>query len=81
MIEGTAPKAAESSSSLGQRTTLSNTKFEVQKFDGTNNFGIRQCEVMDVLYQQELDIALEDRPVDIGDKEWTQINCQACSTI
>ena len=41
------------------RTMVSNAKFEVEKFDGTNNFGIWQCEVMDILIQQELDIALK----------------------
>ena len=30
---------------------VSNTKFEVERFDGTNNFGIWQCEMMDVLTQ------------------------------
>ena len=40
------------------RTMVFTAKFEVEKFDGTNNFGMWQCEVMDVLVQQELDIAL-----------------------
>ncbi|KAG5527861.1 hypothetical protein RHGRI_028706 [Rhododendron griersonianum] len=44
------------SSSYGQRNTVSNAKFEVEKFDGTSNFGMWQCEVLDVLYQQELNI-------------------------
>ena len=41
---------------------VSNAKFEVEKFDVMNNFGMWQCEVMDVLVQQELDITLEDKP-------------------
>ena len=41
---------------LAVRTMVSNAKFEVEKFDGTNNFGMWQCEVMDVLVQQKLDI-------------------------
>ena len=49
------------------RMTVSNAKFEVEKFDGTNNFSMWQCEIMDVLIQQELDIALED-------KYWDKIN-------
>ncbi|CAL8989939.1 unnamed protein product, partial [Prunus brigantina] len=40
-----------------------------------------QCEVMDVLYQQELDMVLEDKPEDIDDKQWTRINLHACATI
>ena len=47
---------------LAVRTMVSNAKFEVKKFDGTNNFGMWQCEIMDVLVQQELDITLEDKP-------------------
>ncbi|KAJ8632730.1 hypothetical protein MRB53_026066 [Persea americana] len=40
-----------------------------------------QCEVRDVLSQQELEIALEDKPSDMEDKEWQKINRQACSTL
>ncbi|KAJ8646583.1 hypothetical protein MRB53_008331 [Persea americana] len=31
-------------SSSSAKTTISNAKFEVEKFDGTNNFGMWQCE-------------------------------------
>jgi hypothetical protein len=48
---------------------VSNVKFEVEKFDGTNNFNMWQCEVMDVLVQQELDIALEDKPEEMSTKD------------
>uniref|UniRef100_A0A5B7BZN6 Retrovirus-related Pol polyprotein from transposon TNT 1-94 n=1 Tax=Davidia involucrata TaxID=16924 RepID=A0A5B7BZN6_DAVIN len=71
------------SSSYGHRTTMSNAKFEVEKFDGSGNFGMWQCEVMDVLFQQELDITLEleDKPDDISEKDWIKMNRQACGTI
>ena len=39
-------EASLSSSSV--RTTVTNTKFEVEKFDSINNFGMWQCEVLDV---------------------------------
>ena len=44
-------KALEESSArpVAVRTMVSNAKFEVEKFDGTNNFGMWQCKVMDVL--------------------------------
>ena len=70
--------AAASSSA---RTTVTNAKFEVEKFDGTNNFGMWQCEILDVLCQQELEIALEEKPDKMDDKEWAKINRQACGTI
>ena len=60
---------------------VSNNKFEVEKFDGTNNFGMWQCEVMNVLVQQELDITLEDKPERMLDKDWEKIYRQACGTI
>ena len=61
---GSSRKALAKSSAkpFAVRTMVSNAKFEVEKFDGTNNFGMWQCEVMDVLVQQELDITLEDKP-------------------
>ena len=54
---------------LAVRTMVSNAKFEVEKFDGMKNFGMWQCEVMDVLVQQELDITLEDKPEGMLDKD------------
>ena len=66
---------------LAVRTAVSNAKFEVEKFDWTNNFGIWQCEVMDILIQHELDIALEDKPEEMSDKDWDKINRQACGSI
>ena len=75
-------KMAEASSSTSVKTTVSNAKFEVEKFDGCNNFSMWQCEVLDILYQQELEDALEDKkPEKLEDKEWTKINRQACGTI
>ena len=61
---------------------VTNTKFDVEKFDGTNNFGMWQCEVQDVLFQQELDVALEEsRLEDVDEKDWTRINLLACGTV
>ena len=57
------------------RMMVSNAKFEVEKFDGMNNFGMWQCEVMDVLVQQELDITLEDKPERMSDKDWEKYSC------
>ncbi|KAG8499215.1 hypothetical protein CXB51_005647 [Gossypium anomalum] len=70
---------AKASSSA--KTTVTNAKFEVEKFDGTNNFGMWQCEILHVLCQQELDIALEEKPDKIDNKEWVKINRQTCGTI
>lgn len=63
------------------KTTVQNAKFEVEKFDGTNNFGMWQCEVKDVLAQQDLDVALEEKPEDMSDVDWNRVNKMVCSTI
>ena len=51
--------AEASSSSSSARTTVTNAKFEVEKF-----------EVFDILCQQELDITLEEKPDNMDEKEW-----------
>lgn len=65
-------KASSPSSSV--MTTMTNAKFELKKFDGTNNFGMWQCKVLDVLCQQESDVALEEKLDKIDDKEWINID-------
>ena len=78
---------AEASKTVGTftvsryKTTMSNAKFEVEKFDGMNNIGMWEFKILDVLTHQELDISLEDRPDDITDKNWVKFNHQACRTI
>ena len=64
-----------------KRTTFTSARYEVEKFDGKNNFSMWQCEVLDALCQQDLDIALEDKPADMDDKEWHRINRRACGFI
>ncbi|KAL7184655.1 hypothetical protein ACSBR2_026743 [Camellia fascicularis] len=63
-----------SSGKSTQRNMVSNAKFEVEKFDETNNFSKWQCEVLDVLFQQDLDIVLENKLEDMSDKDWVKIN-------
>ena len=58
------------SKEFSSRSMVTNTKFDVEKFDGTNNFGMWQCEVQDILFLQELDVALEEsRPEDVDEKD------------
>ena len=56
-------------SSSSAKTSVTNAKFEVEKFDCTNNFIMWHCEVLDVLCQQELDVALEEKSDMMDDKE------------
>ena len=60
---------------------MSNAKFDIEKFDGTNNFGMWQCEVLDLLFREGSDIALSSKPKDISDEDWKYVNRQACGTI
>ena len=52
------------------------TKIEVMKFDGTNNFKIWRCEVMDTLMVSNL-----EEPEDISEKDWEKMNRMACGVI
>lgn len=53
---------------------MSNAKFEDEKFVGTNNFGMWQCQILDVLAQKQLDITLEDRSKEMTHKVWMKLN-------
>ena len=47
------------------------TKIDVVKFDGTNNFGMWRCEVMDALTASNLkdSLQLEEKPKKISKKD------------
>ena len=71
-----------SSSSSWSRFPVSSLKLAVEIFDGTGHFGMWQGEVLDSLFQQGLDIAIEEeKPEEIEDKDWSIINRLACVTI
>ncbi|KAH0645930.1 hypothetical protein KY284_033814 [Solanum tuberosum] len=58
---------------------VSNAKFAVEIFDGSGHFGMWQGEVLDVLFQQGLDIAIEEKKPDgVGEEDWKIINRVAC---
>lgn len=73
-------KITETTSSSA-KITVTNLNFEVDKVDGTSNFSMWQCEVLDILGLQELDIALEEKPKEMNGIDWAVIKRQACSTI
>ena len=55
-----------STSSMWTRPTIANARLVVDIFDGTGHFGMWQSEVLDALFQQGLDIAIdEEKPDDI----------------
>ena len=59
-----------SSSSVMARNAVSSTRIQVEIFDGTGHFGMWQGEVLDALFQQGLDIAVEgDKPGEVEEKE------------
>ncbi|GMI94843.1 hypothetical protein HRI_003153600 [Hibiscus trionum] len=61
---------------------MSNANFSVELFDGSGHFGMWQGEVLDSLFQQGLDIAIEEeKPADMVEKDWRTINRMTCSTI
>ena len=63
-------KSTTSSSSILARNAMINARFVVEIFDGTGHFGMWQSEVLDALFQQGLDIAIErEKPDDVENKE------------
>ena len=85
MADGTkesTSKSTASSSSILARNAVTNARFVVEIFDGTGHFGMWQSEVLDALFQQGLDIAIEgEKPDDVEEKEWKMVNRLACGTI
>ncbi|KAL5865755.1 hypothetical protein ACOSQ3_003269 [Xanthoceras sorbifolium] len=80
-FEGQSSSQPSTSSILG-RTSVMKVRFEVEKFDGTGHFGMWQGEVLDALFQQGLDIAIEEeKPEGADETEWKNINRLACGTI
>ena len=65
-ISNTTPGASGFSSSWS-RFLLSSLKLMVEIFDGTGHFGMWQGEVLDSLFQQVLDIPIEEKKLE--DKE------------
>ncbi|CAN1285750.1 Retrovirus-related Pol polyprotein from transposon TNT 1-94, partial [Linum perenne] len=60
---------------------VSSSHLEVEKFDGTNNFGVWQGEVLDLLAMQDLDLTLDEKLEELSETEWAKLNRQACGTI
>lgn len=57
------------------------TKFKVEKFDDNNIFFLWQVKVHDLVIQQDLHVALEERPIIMSDEEWRKLNLKVVSTI
>ncbi|GJT18000.1 transposable element [Tanacetum coccineum] len=69
-------------SSNWARPVLTNARLAVEVFDGTNHFGLWKSEVLDALFQQGLDIVVEEsKPEDVEERNWLTINQSACGTI
>ena len=63
--------------------TMNHSRIEVVKFNGTNNFGMWRCEVMDALNAQNLEdtLLLEKKKATTTDEEWAKMNRSACGLI
>jgi hypothetical protein len=80
MMESTS-KSSENPKSGGPtpvvRLVVSNAKFDVEKFDGQNNFGMWQCELGTTRTRCDS----EDKPEKMLKVDWKKLNRQACETI
>ena len=63
---------------------MSSTKFEIEKFNGKNNFELWKLKMWDLLVQQGLQRALDGKrkkPLTITDDEWEHLDAKSLSTI
>ena len=74
---------AEVNQSTVKTVNMYQLKCDVVKFDGTNNFGMWRCEVMDFLNAQNLEdtLLLQEKPTETSEKDWNKMNQRACSVI
>ena len=65
------------------KTMNPHPRLDVVKFNGTNNFGMWRCEVMDALNASNLEdtLLLEKKSITITDEEWAKMNRSACGLI
>ena len=59
----------------------SSIKIDFEKFDGKGSFSMWKVRVEDLLVQQGLDLALEERSDGITDKQWISMEKKACAAI
>ncbi|PWA81471.1 Retrovirus-related Pol polyprotein from transposon TNT 1-94 [Artemisia annua] len=85
MVDGKVDKPSTSvdpTSPSWARPVLTNARLAVEVFDGTGHFGMWQSEVLDTLFQQGLDIAIEEsKPEDVEERNWLTIDRLACGTV
>lgn len=63
---------------------MPNTKFEIEKFTGKNNFSLWQRRMKDILIQQGVSKALlgkEKMPADMKEADWDELDAKAASSI
>ena len=65
------------------KTMNNHPRIEVVKFNGTNNFGMWRCEVMDALNASNLEdtLLLAKKKNTTTDEEWAKMNRSACGLI
>ena len=71
---------AEVNQSTVKTVNIHQSEINVVKFDGTNNFNMWRCEVLDALTASNLEDALllERKPEENSEKDWSKINWTAC---
>ena len=59
---------------------MSSTKFEIEKFNGKNNFELWKLKMRDLLVQHGLQIALDGkrkRPLTMTDDQWEDLDAKS----
>jgi len=82
-VEKSIKKMAGESQSMMKTLNPHPMKIDIVQFDGTNNFGMWRCEVIDTLITLNLENALQlkEKPKETSEKDLDKMNRMVCSLI
>jgi len=74
---------ADNNQSTVKTVNVHQSKIDVVKFDGTNNFSMWIFEMMDVLIASNLkdSLSFEKKSEEISEKDWDKMNQMTCGVI
>ena len=80
---GSLENMAEVNQSMMKTVNIHQSKINVVKFDGTNNFDMWRCEMMDALTASNLKDSLlcEKKSEETSQKDWDKMSWMACGVI
>ena len=71
---------AKVNQSTVKTVNIHQSKINVMKFDGTNNFDVWRCEVMDALNLKDT-LLLQEKRAEVLENDWNKMNRTTCRVI